>query len=178
MIRETEVFRIGRITRTRGVCGEVEMQFTDDVFDRGTADYFVLRTDGILVPFFWEEYRFKNHSTLILKLEDYDHEDRAKRLVGCDVYYPTACLPDEDEADMELSSYRALTGFRVTDEQGARLGEIAAVDDRTANVLLTLVRPDGTTALLPYHDDFLLGYDIRRRELQLQLPPGLLDLNP
>ena len=65
MIRLEEVFKIGYIAKHRGLRGEVELSFTDDCFDTGTAEYLVLDMDGILVPFFWEEYRFKNDDTAI-----------------------------------------------------------------------------------------------------------------
>ena len=60
MIRDTEVFKIGYIAKQRGLRGEVEMSFTDDCFDAGSADYLVLDMDGILVPFFWEEVSLRN----------------------------------------------------------------------------------------------------------------------
>ena len=93
MIRNEEVFKIGYISKHRGLRGEVELVFTDDCFDTGTADYLVLDMDGILVPFFWEEYSFKNQDTAILKLEQIDTEEQARRLVGHSVFYPKACLP-------------------------------------------------------------------------------------
>lgn len=37
MIRQEEVFYIGKISKFRGICGETELLFTDDVFDRGEA---------------------------------------------------------------------------------------------------------------------------------------------
>ena len=55
MIREDEVYKIGMLTKTHGVSGELNMAFTDDVFDRVEAEYVVCRMDGILVPFFMEE---------------------------------------------------------------------------------------------------------------------------
>ena len=58
MIKEEEVYKIGLITRTHGVKGEVSLSFTDDVWDRADADYVVLMVDGILVPFFLEERQF------------------------------------------------------------------------------------------------------------------------
>ena len=60
MIKQEEVYRIGRLGKTHGVRGEVSLQFDDDIFDRVDADYLVLELDGILVPFFIEEYRFRS----------------------------------------------------------------------------------------------------------------------
>ena len=67
MIKESDVYKIGSITRTHGVKGEVSLSFTDDVWDRADADYLVLRIDGILVPFFMEEYRFRSDTTALLR---------------------------------------------------------------------------------------------------------------
>ena len=58
MIRKEEVFKIGKIGKPHGVKGEVGLRFSDDVFDRVDAEYLILDIDGILVPFFMEEYRF------------------------------------------------------------------------------------------------------------------------
>lgn len=97
MIRDNEVFKIGYISKQRGLRGEVEMVFTDDCFDTGSADYLVLDMDGILVPFFWEEYSFKNNETAILKFEEIDSEEQARKLVGHSVYYPKEHTAEADE---------------------------------------------------------------------------------
>ena len=108
MIHNDEVYHIGYIQKFRGLQGEVELQFTDDPFDRGSAEYLVLKIDGILVPFFLENYRFKNNDTAILKFEDINTDLQAKKIVGLQVYYPLSYLDDED--NQELTSLKALTG--------------------------------------------------------------------
>lgn len=174
MIRADEVFYIGKISKYRGVAGEVELSFTDDAFDRGHAEYLVLDIDGILVPFFWESYRFKNDQVAILKFEDIDSEEAAKRIVGLKVYYPYAML---DEDDNELSSVRALTGFTVIDVNFGKIGIISAVDDSSANILLTVEKTDGSEMMIPYHDNFLEDFNLKGRTLTLSLPEGLFELN-
>ena len=175
MIKSDEVFYIGRITKYRGISGEVEIQFTDDAFDRGNAEYLVFEIDGILVPFFWEEYKFKNDQTAIFKFEDIDNEKEAKKIVGLKVYYPFACLDEDDEN--ELSSIRSVTGFHISDIHEGELGVVAHVDDSSVNVLFTIETPKGEEFIIPYHDDFLVDFDLKKRCMTLELPEGLLDLN-
>lgn len=175
MIRAEDVFYIGRITKYRGICGEVELLFTDDAFDRGDAEFLVLEIEGILVPFFWEEYRFKNDKTAILKFEDIETETQAASLVGRRVFYPLDLLPKEEEET--LHSLTALTGFTVMDEAGNTLGTIDAVDDSSVNVLLYITTPQGDELIIPYHDDFLTDYSLSGRSICLRLPEGLLDIN-
>ena len=45
MISDSDVFSIGRFTRTHGIHGEIELQCTYDGFDRGEADYVFLKID-------------------------------------------------------------------------------------------------------------------------------------
>ena len=175
MIKSDEVFYIGRITKFRGISGEVEMSFTDDAFDRGDAEYLVFDEDGIFVPFFWEEYKFKNDQTVIFKFEDIDNEEQAKKLVGLKVYYPYRFLP-EDDSD-ELSSIRAVTGFHIYEEKAGDIGVVTHVDDSSANVLLTIETSNGEDIMIPFHDDFLVDFDLKKRCMTLALPEGLLDLN-
>ena len=175
MIRPDEVFYIGRITKYRGISGEVELLFTDDAFDRGDAEYLVFEMDGIFVPFFWEEYKFKNDQTAIFKFEDIDDEQAAKRIVGIKVYYPYSHLDDNDSD--ELSSIRAVTGFHIADEKYGDLGVVTQVDDSSANVLFTIETLEGEEIMIPFHDDFLVNFDLKKRCMTLALPEGLLDIN-
>lgn len=178
MIRTDEVFKIGYITKHRGLRGEVELSFTDDCFDTGDAEYLVLDMDGIFVPFFWEEYRFKNNDTAIVKFEHIDNEEQARRLAGHAVFYPKAHVAaSKTDGGQTLSSYKALTGFTVYDAAGKALGEITHVDDSSANTLITLAQADGQEFILPFHNDFLVNFDLKERFLQLELPEGLLEIN-
>jgi len=169
MIRQEEVYKIGKLGKTHGVKGELSFLFDDDVFDRVDADYLVLDLDGILVPFFIEEYRFRSDSNVILKLEGVDTQERARELTGTDVYFPLS-LVDDDEAPLSLNF---LVGFELIDAaSGKSIGRIASIDDQTANLLFEL--EDGT--LIPANDDLITHIDKDLRQIILDLPEGLLDL--
>ncbi len=173
MIHEDEVLFIGTIGGRHGIGGEVELNFHDNAFDRGNAEYLFLNRDGILVPYFWEEYRFKNSQTAIFKFEDIDTEQQAKTLKGSEVFYPLKELGEEET----FQSWKSLIGFNVTDEQGHTVGKITHIDDSSANIILTVEDPKHREILLPFHEDLLIQFMPESRTLQLRLPKGLLDLN-
>ena len=169
MIKQEEVYRIGRLGKTHGVRGEVSLQFDDDIFDRMDADYLVLELDGILVPFFIEEYRFRSDTVALMKFEDVDTQQRANELTGCDVYFPRA-LAANDEGDVSLS---LLVGFDLVEANGGTtIGRIAAIDDTTANLLFEL--EDG--CLIPANDDLIRDIDTKRKTIKMEIPEGLLEL--
>jgi 16S rRNA processing protein RimM len=168
MIKPEEVYRIGRLGKAHGVKGEVSLQFDDDIFDRADCDYLVLDVDGILVPFFIEEYRFRSDTVALVKFEDVDTQQRAAELTGCDVYFPRA-LADEDDAP----ALALLVGFDLVEaNEGRTVGRIAAIDDTTANTLFEL--EDGR--LIPASDDLVDDIDLKQRTITMRLPEGLLDL--
>ena len=169
MIREEEVYQIGKLGKTHGVKGEISFLFDDDVFDRVDADYLILKIDGILVPFFIEEYRFKSDSNALMKFEGIDTQERARELTGTDVYFPRS-LADSDDGTLTWS---VLVGFDIIDaDSGRSVGRIASVDDSTLNILFCL--NDGR--LIPASEDLIIAIDQQARSLTMHIPAGLLEL--
>ncbi len=169
MIKKEEVYKIGRIGKAHGVKGEVSFSFDDDVFDRVDADYLILEVDGILVPFFMEEYRFRSDNTALVKFEDIDTQDRARELTNCDVYFLRSEADDEEE---ELT-YSFLVGFNIIDDKSGRnVGTIASIDDNTLNILFEL--EDGT--LIPASEELITDIDKDNKTITIALPEGILEL--
>ena len=169
MIKKEEVYKIGRIGKAHGVKGEVTFNFDDDIFDRVDAEYLILEIDGILVPFFMEEYRFRSDCTALVKFEDINTQDRARELINCDVYFPRD-LADDDEENLSLA---VLVGFDIIDANtGKNVGTIASIDDSTANILFELA--DGT--LIPASDELITNIDKEKKTITIALPEGILDL--
>ena len=96
MIKENEVFKIGKFIKPHGIKGEMNFSFENDVFDRVDCPYLICRIDNILVPFFIEEYRFKGKETALIKFEDIDNEEKARRMSG-PVSYTHLTLPTNRE---------------------------------------------------------------------------------
>ena len=168
MIKEDEVYKIGRIGKPHGISGEVTLRFSDDVFDRVDADYLVLMVDGILVPFFIEEYRFRSDEVALVKFEDIDTKDRASELTGCDVFFPRHLA----DAGDDVLTWRQIVGYDIVDVLSDKtIGRIEAVDETTINTLLEL--SDGT--LIPAADEFIEDIDHEERKLMMRLPEGLVN---
>ena len=173
MIKKEDVYRIGRLGKPHGVQGEISFMFDDDVFDRSDADYLVLDIDGILVPFFMEEYRFKGSETAIMKFCDIDSQEQAANLTGCDVYFPRH-IADGDEDNV---SWAEIIGFTLADEtSGKEVGAIVHVDDATLNILFSVETPTGEEILIPASDDLITDVDKQERTITMSIPEGLLDL--
>ena len=169
MIKEGEVYKIGRLGKTHGVRGEISFLFDDDVFDRVDSDYLILKVDGILVPFFLEEYRFKSDANAIVKFEDIDTQERARDLTGSDVFFPRAMSDSDDET----LSWAEIIGYSLIDDATKQgIGQIASVDDSTMNILFEL--EDGT--LIPASEELITEIDKDNKCIKMTIPQGLLEI--
>lgn len=175
MIRQEEVFKIGKIGKPHGVKGEVSLMFEDDVFDRVDADYLVLLIDGILVPFFFEEYRFKSDETALVKFCDIDTKEQAHELTGCDVYFSRK-LSEDGREDMSLNEAE---NFKLLDanNDNSLIGTVKSVDYSTVNTLFNVETPDGKEIMIPASEDFIVDIDTEKHFIVVDLPEGLLDLD-
>ena len=149
MIREEEVFKIGQFAKPHGIKGELSLVTNSDVLEDAEDPYIVCEMDGILVPFFVEDFRYKTDTVVLVKLDEED-------LVG----------------DMTWDSF---IGYTVTDVQKGYLGEITDVDETTINVLLR-VDHKGEELLIPAVEELITEADHEARSLTVSLPEGLIDL--
>ena len=173
MIRRDEVYKIGKLGKPHGVKGEITFAITDDVFDRVDAEYLVLDIDGILVPFYLEEYRFKNDENVLVKFEDIDTQEQARNYTGCEVFFPRH-LSDSDEENM---SWAEIIGFHLVDAvSGKVVGTIEHVDDSTLNLLFEVTTDAGDEILIPASNDLIEEVSAEKKEIRMAIPEGLLDL--
>ncbi|MCQ2256717.1 MAG: ribosome maturation factor RimM [Bacteroidaceae bacterium] len=174
MIKKEDVYLIGKITKAHGLKGEINFQFTDDVWDTTDSDYLICEVDGILVPFFIEEYRFRSDSTALVKFEDLDNAEAVQFLVNSDVYFEKKYQEELGEDEVSLNYF---IGFEMIDgDNGKTIGTITDIDDNTENWLFIVERENGEEVMIPAHEEFISEIKQEEKVMIMDLPLGLLDL--
>ena len=171
MISTADVYKIGRIGKPHGIHGEMTMQVDDDVFDRVGADCLIIETEGLLVPFFIEEYRFRSDAVALVKLDGIDTQDDARAFTNRDVFFLRALAGDTEREP----SRAEIIGYELWDAETGRVGTIKDIDDATINTLFIIERADGDELLVPVHDDFIEQIDPAARRITMRLPEGLIE---
>lgn len=170
MIKQDDVYKIGRIGKPHGIKGELTMMVEDDVFDRVEGEYLILLIDGILVPFFIEDYRFRSEQSALVKFCDIDTQERASELTGCDVFFPRS-LSDSDDTD--TLTWQEAIGYQVADDNsGKTLGTISYIDTSTANTLIEL----DNGMLIPAAYEIIKDINTEQRLITMSLPEGLMEI--
>ena len=173
MIKKEEVYKIGLFNKPHGIHGELQFTFTDDIFDRVDCDYLICLLDGIFVPFFIEEYRFRSDSTALVKLEGIDTAERARMFTNVEVYFPVKHAEEAEDGEL---SWNFFVGFRMEDVRHGELGEVVEVDTTTVNTLFVVEQEDGEELLIPAQEEFIVEINQEKKLITDELPEGLLNL--
>ncbi|GAA6529978.1 ribosome maturation factor RimM [Segatella asaccharophila] len=172
-MKENEVFYIGRLGKPHGVKGEITFLFEDDIFDHVNIDYLILKIEGILVPFFVEDYRFQNGDAAYLKFEDIDTMDKASELTGTEVFFPKS-IAGAVENPLKRTG---LSHYQLIDNHtGETIGTIEGIDDSTLNQLFKVKTPEGKHFLVPASEELIKNINSDEHTIHINLPDGLLDL--
>lgn len=173
MIKKEEVFKIGQFAKPHGIKGEISLVTNCDLFGDVEDPCVICEIDGILVPFFIEEYRYKTDTVMLVKLENVDDEKVAREFTNREVFFLLDAVDADDlVGDMSWDSF---IGYTVADQKHGELGMITDVDETTINVLLQIDH-NGEEILLPAAEELILSADHENKILQVSIPEGLLDL--
>ena len=173
MILKEDVFPIGEIVKPHGVSGEMTFSFTTDIFDTEDIDFMIIEIQGIFVPFYIDEYRFKSGSTGMIKFEGVQSDEQARAFSGLTLYVQKKYLDKVEAEEIELDYF---VGFSLIDEVSGEIGLISEVDQTTENTLLVIDRKDEDELLIPFGLDYILAVDHKKKIISVKLPEGLLDL--
>ena len=167
-----QLLRVGVISTTHGVRGEVKVYpTTDDVnrfkklekvlLDTG-REYIVLEISGVKF--------FKN--LVILKLKRIDNINDIEKYKGKDllVHREDAVALEENE------NYVAdLIDLKVVTDDGKVLGYLTEVMETGANDVYVVETEDGQELLLPAIRDCILDVDLDEEVMTVHILPGLFD---
>ncbi len=171
MITKEEITPIGKTGKTHGVKGEITVLFDHQNFDEEQIPFFVFEIDGIFVPFFVENYRFKTDTTALYKFQDIDLEEQASRLTNKTIY-----VKNEFAGEADDDSLRMFIDYEVEDADLGRIGKIIDADESTENRLF-IIEKNKTELLIPAVDDFIEEIDDENRIIYMNLPVGLVNLD-
>ena len=179
MIEDKNLTTVGKFQKTHALKGELNalLDIDPEFFNEGNA--MIVDMDGIYVPFFTEGIRLKGSTSSLVKLDGIDSEEEARKFVNQPILVEKAALaPFLDMEEDEIRGEDELCGYSIIDDvSGNTLGEVERIDSSTSNLLFIVATPDGEDIYIPAVEEFISSIDDDKREIRMQLPIGLIDLN-
>lgn len=172
-LRKEDCFHLGHISRKHGYKGEVIAVFdTDQKENYFNLESVLMENHGELVPFFIEEMAMNPKGHFIIRFEDVNSDEEASPLIGRELYLPLEILPPLSGKSFY---FHEVMGFTVIDKEAGNIGICEDIIDQSAQPVF-LIRKDEKEILVPAVDEFILSIDRDKKEIQLQTPPGLIEL--
>ena len=178
MSSETDVdfITLARVVKTQGRHGEVAAEVHSDVPNRFAEGMrlFALGKSGdsrreLEVEGFWP-----HKGLLVLKFSGVDSMSDAEVLIGCELQ-----LPQSERAKLEpgWNYVSDLVGCTVFDH-GSEIGQIENVQFGAGEAPLLIVAGPGSKSFdVPFAEAYLEGLDTQRKQVRMNLPEGMLEIN-
>ena len=167
------MLRVGVITSTHGVSGEVKVfPTTDDAKRFKKLKTVILDTGKGQTTLEIEQVKFFKNM-VILKFDGVDtmNEVEGWRQKDLLITRDQAIPLEEDEFFIT-----DLIGLNVVTDEGETLGTLTDVMETGANDVYCVKTPEGKELLLPAIRDCILDVDLDKEEMLVHVLPGLLDL--
>jgi 16S rRNA processing protein RimM len=166
------------VRKTQGRHGEVAVELHTDVPDRFRVGLklFALAQDNSRRELRVEEL-WPHKALLVLKFAGVDSISDAELLIGCELQVPRS---ERAQLESGWNYVSDLVGCVVFDS-GREIGRIEDVQFGAGEApLLIVVSGVGAGSRryeIPYAEAYLKGVDLERKQIQMQLPEGMLELN-
>lgn len=175
---EAEYLIVGTVQKPHGIKGELFIRLETDRPDAVYAPGRVLvlgdakgrRSDAVLTI---ERARAFKGGMLVKVAEHAGRSPEIEALRGRTllILRAEAAAPAEDEV-----FYHDLIGLRIVTAAEGEIGVIAEVYDAPSGPLLSVTRAEGKELLIPFVRETIRRLDAAEKVLELEVPPGLLDL--
>lgn len=169
-----DLLRVGVITATHGIRGEVKVfPTTDDParFKKLKKCLIPLRRETVELEVQSVKF-FKQY--VIVKFKEYDNINDIEQFVKKDLMVTrenaVACAPGE-------YFICDLIGLTVITDDGRTLGTLTEVLETGANNVYEVTTPEQKQILIPVIEQCILAHDMEAKTITVHLLPGLLELN-
>lgn len=167
-----QLIRVGVITSTHGIRGEVKVYpTTDDVNRFKKSTKIILDTGKEQIPLEIEGVKFFKNM-VILKFKGIDNINDIEKYKGKDLLVTREHAIKLEEGEHFIFD---LIGCHVITEDGQALGEVTEVLKTGANDVYVVQSEDGKEILIPYIKECVLNIDTKQKKILIRVMPGLLD---
>lgn len=168
-----EMLRVGVISSTHGVRGEVKVYpTTDDPKRFKQLKEVTLDTGKELLPMEIQGVKFFKNM-VILKFKGYDSINAIEKYKGKDLLiHRSQAVPLKEGENFIVD----LIGLTVITDEGETLGKLTDVLKTGANDVYVVEMPSGKEVLIPVIKPCILNVDLEAGQVKVHLLEGLLDL--
>lgn len=177
---------IARIVKTQGRIGEVAAELFTDFPEKFAVRkrVFAVNEKGerceLQIDSFWP-----HKGWMVLKFKGVDSIDDAEALLKCELQIPFAERAELEAGSTYISDLVGCTVVDVASGQAVEVGKIKDVQFGFGEAPMLIVTQESASVngiqskehLVPFTEHFLRKLDVAGKRIDMELPPGLLELD-
>ena len=169
-----EFVTLARVRKTQGRRGEVAVELHSDVPGRFTAGLKLsaLANDGTRRELQMDDL-WPHKGMLVLKFAGVDSINEAETLLGYELQVPRS---ERAQLESGWNYVSDLIGCAVFDAD-REIGRVEDVQFGAGEAPLLIVSNGSKRHEIPYAEAYLQSVDLEHKQIRMQLPEGMLDLN-
>lgn len=167
-----EYFKIGKFVAAYGLKGDLVLkhELGKKTSLKGLQTIFIEEKKESFLPWFIESTKIKNETEVFVKLEGVATREAAIKLTQKEVWLTSA--------DIKMFSAKSspinLLGYTIVNNKQP-VGDILEIIEQP-HQLLCRVEIKGKEALIPLHENFLQGINHAKKQVNVELPEGLIEI--
>lgn len=170
-----ECYNLGYIYKAHGINGELviksELELSEKILKNWESIF--IKINGILVPFFIENYFFRSENEVLIKFEGIENDLNAKSFVEHTLYIDKNTY----ENNNNTANFINLIGFSILTPSTEVIGMIEEILEYPGQEIFVVTSADNSEILIPAREEWLTEIDETRKTITMNLPDGLIDLN-
>ena len=164
---------IGTISKLHGYKGKVKIFIQKKInFDFNVISYLLIKTNNDLVPYIIEYAKAIKENMLLVKFDEVNNEEEAKKILKKDVYISTNFVNEK-----EIIKKSELTGYEVVDKYFGKLGVVSYINDQTSQKLIFVKNKLNKEFCVPMHENFIKKINHKEKTIDVIIPEELINLN-
>jgi 16S rRNA processing protein RimM len=163
---------LGRISKVQGFEGAVTVKLETNLIENVPyMESVFLEIEGKPVPFFIREADYPGGDILRLKFDGYDTIEQVTEFTGCRVLFTSG---ENEEKGTDVKSF---LNYRIFLPGDNLVGTICELIENPGQWLFKIITPAAKELLIPFHKNFIVSIDRRKKIIVMDLPEGLLEIN-
>ena len=165
---------LGRITKVSGYEGAVAVKlekfFIENIHPMESV---FLEIEGRPVPFFINESDYSGADILKLSFNGYDTIEKISEFIGCRIFL----IAEPEDLKSNTADNQLLMGYNLITKDNELIGQVTDIISNNGQWLLSVTSSERKNILIPFHEDFLISIDKRKKVVIMDIPEGLLEIN-
>tara|TARA_B100001093_G_scaffold520511_1_gene617303 strand:- start:119089 stop:119607 length:519 start_codon:yes stop_codon:yes gene_type:complete len=164
---------IGTVSKLHGYKGKIKIFILEKInFDFNITSYLLIKNNNDLVPYIIEYAKVIKENIMLVKFDDVNNEEEAKKILKKDVY-----ISAEFVEEKQFIQKNKLIGYNVVDKNLGKLGVVSYINNQTSQKLIFIKNKLNKEFCIPMHENFIKKIHHKEKTLDVIIPEELINLN-